>query len=165
MAATQLQNMSPHHYSLVDFIIENSHQKGWRQLACAQFQISPAYLSIVFHSDVFREEYFRRLTQWREGVTNELRAKQMQVASVAYDKLLAILESESVEDSLVLDIANTTMKSLGFAPSPGAAPNVTKETEITRIATRELAPGILEQARVTYKKVTTSEQLLTAVNE
>lgn len=164
MAATQLQSMSAHHFALVDFIIENAHEKGWRSLACAQFNLSPAYLSIVFHSDVFREEYFRRLTQWREGVTNELRAKQMRVASIAYDKLLKILENDGTEDSLVLDIANTTMKSLGFAPSPGAAPNVTKETEITRIATRELAPGILEQARVTYKKVT-SEQLPSAVNE
>lgn len=164
MSATQLQNLSAHHYALVDFIIENSHQKGWRQLACAQFQITAAYLSILTHSDIFREEYLKRLTQWREGVTRELQAKQMKVASMAYDKLMKILEQDGVEDSLVLDVANTTMKALGFGPSPGAAPNVTKETEITRIATRELAPGILEQARTTYRKVT-SEQLPSAVNE
>ncbi len=165
MAATQLQTMAPHHHSLVDFIIENSHERGWREKACAQFGVTASWLSIVTRSDVFREAFDKRLTEWRGGITRELQAQQIEVARKAYDRLIKMLSSDETDDRLVLDIANSTMKNLGFAPSAGAAPQVTRESEITRTETRVLAPGILEQARVTYRKVTTGEQLPAAVGE
>jgi hypothetical protein len=160
----QLKHMSAHHHALVDFIIENSHERGWRQKACAQFNVTPAYLSVIWKSDIFQEHFYSRLTEWRNGVTRELQAQQIALAKRAYERLMQILNSDTVEDSLVLDVANSTMKNLGFAPSPGAAPAYSKETEITRVQTRELAPGILEQARVTYRKVT-SEQLPAVIEQ
>lgn len=175
MSATQLKNMSAHHHALVDFIIENSHTRGWRAKACAQFGITPAYLSIIWHSDIFKEHFYERLTQWREGATREIQAQQIALVKKAMDRLMTILDDDKTDDRLVLDVANATMKNLGFAPSPGAAPMYSKETEVTRTQTRQLAPGILEQARITYRKVTSSpdafaslganEQLPAAVSE
>lgn len=165
MAATQIQSMAPHHHALVDFIIENAHEKGWREKACAQFSVTYSYLSIIWRSDVFREAFNRRLTEWRGTVSQELHAKQIAVAQAAYDRLIRMLNDNETDDRLVLDIANTTMKNLGFAPSPGAGPSYSKESEITRSETRVLAPGILETARTTYRKVTTGEQLPAAVGE
>ena len=159
MAEVQLQRMSAHHHALVDFIIENSHEKGWRAKACAQFQVTPAYLSVIWHSDVFKEAFHSRLTEWRSGVTRELQAAQIAIAKKAYEKLMHILDNEGTDDSLVLDIANSTMKNLGFAPSAGAAPRVERVSEVTQTQTRQLAPGILEEARITYRKVTQGEQL------
>lgn len=165
MSATQLQSMAPQHHALVDFIIENAHEQGWREKACTQFGVTYSYLSIVWRSDVFREAFNKRLTEWRGGVTRELQAKQIAVAQAAYTRLIQMLGDKETDDRLVLDIANSTMKNLGFAPSPGASPQYLKESEITRSETRVLAPGILETARTTYRKVTTGEQLPEAVGE
>lgn len=158
MSATQLKSLSAHHHSLVDFIIENSHEKGWRAKACVAFRITPAYLSIIWHSDVFREEFYSRLTEFRNQATRELQAAQIEIAKKAYERLSRMLSDDNIDDRLVLDIANSTMKNLGFAPTPGASPHVTKETELTRTQTRELAPGILETARITYRTLTGATQ-------
>ena len=154
MSQLQLKNMSAHHHSLIDFILENSHEKGWRTKACAAFRITPAYLSIIWHSDVFREEFHKRLTAYRNEGVREIQAMQIALAKQAYLKLTRMLESDEVEDSLVLDIANSTMKQLGFGPTPGSAPNVTREDTLTRVQTRQVAPGVLEEARTTYKRIT-----------
>lgn len=154
MAETQLQNMSAHHHAMVDFILENMHEKGWRSRVCAQFRITPSYLSIIWHSDVFREAFYERMTAFRDGKTREIVAMQIAVAQKAYERIMRILEKDDVEDDLVLDIANSTMKSLGFAPSAGAGPSLTREDSRTLVHSRVVAPGVLEEARTTLKSIT-----------
>jgi hypothetical protein len=143
---------------MIEFILENMHEKGWRAKVCAQFRITPSWLSIVWHTDAFREAFSKRLSEWRGTVSQELQAAQIAICRKAYERLSRILESDAVEDQFVLDVANSTMKNLGFAPSPGARPQYAAG-EYTRETTRTVAPGVLETARERYRMVTSDEPL------
>lgn len=155
--SVQLKSMAPQHYSLVQFILAHMHERGWRQKACKQFSITASWLSIVTKSDVFREEFNRQLTEHNTQVTRELAALRTEVARKAYERLMLLLDDDDVDDRLVHDIARDTAKSLGFAPSPGNGPSI--EREFSRTATREVSPGVLETARITYRKVVDGEEV------
>lgn len=119
--------------------------------------VSRSWLSIVMHSDVFVERYTMRRLIHEKELGRQLIEKQLKVALKAYDKLDLILESDGVEDRLILDAADKTAKLLGFGASSGMAPKVLHdEIEIERETVREVAPGVIERAREKLRRTTTT---------
>lgn len=163
MAAVQLKKVSAQHHALIDYILANSHEKGWATECCKHFGITRSWLSIVMRSDVFQEEFTRRRSYHDQELTRQITAKQTELALAALDRVRDIIDDDECDDRLALDIANSAMKNLGFGPRPGAGPSV--EREISRVQTREVAPGVLEQARITYRTVTSGQEPVPALPE
>ena len=152
--------MSPQHHLLIEHIIVHSHRRGWALECCKKFGISRAWLSIVMNSDVFRERFERRLAEHQRITSIELAQQVTHVAGKALERLSHVLDDPECDDRLALDIANSTLKQLGFGARPGSGPVL--EREVTRTSTRTVAPGVLETARETYRTQTHGEAALPA---
>lgn len=155
-ASVQLNKMSVQHHRLLDYILANRTRKNWRKACCEEFGISQSWLSIVMNSDCFRERFEQRRQLHDQEMAQVIVAKQAEVGLKALQKLDAILDDDEVEDRLVADVANNAMKNLGLVPSRGVGPQL--EREYTRIETQEVSPGVLMQARTTYRSITSGEK-------
>jgi len=154
MAEVQVKSLKSKHHAMIDWLLANPG-KAFGILA-DNMSVSRSWLSIVMHSDVFVEEYTRRRMAHSSELSRQLVEKQLTVALKAYDRLEDIIDDVEVEDRLVLDAADKTAKLLGFSPSAGTGPNLRQvEESVEREVTREVAPGVLEKARETLRRVTT----------
>ena len=153
MSVVQVKGLKEKHRYIIDWLLENP-SKYYGVLA-DHINVSRSWLSIVMHSDVFVEEYTKRRLVHSKELSRRLIEKQLSVALKAYDKLELVLESDEVDDRLVLDAADKTAKLLGLSPSAGIAPNLLREDIlIERETIREVAPGVLEHARERLRRST-----------
>ena len=158
MAEVQIQSMRPKHHAIIDRLIIDPTIK-MSHLA-AEIGVTPAWLSVVMNSDVFREEYIQRRMEHNSGLSSVIVQRQLEIALKALNKLDLVLDSDDVEDRLVLDAAEKTTRMLGFSPSAGNAPNLHRNVETeerTREVIREVAPGVVERARETIRKYRSTE--------
>lgn len=154
MAEVQILSLKEKHHQMIDWLLVNQKQKY--SVLADNMGVSRSWLSIVMHSDVFVEEYTRRRLIQNKELNRQLIERQLKVALLAYDKLEVILDSDTVEDRLVLDAADKTAKALGFSPSAGNSPRVISEaTEVIRESSREVRPGVIEKARERLRHVKT----------
>lgn len=154
MANVQIVSMKAKHHAIIDRLIVEPTIK-LSHLA-AEIGVTQPWLSVVMQSDIFKEEYAKRRAEHNAGVRERIIDKQLKITEKALNKLDDILDSDDVEDRLVLDTAERTSKLLGFSPSQGNAPQLTAE-ETERLVVREVAPGVIERARERIRRVTTTD--------
>ncbi len=155
MSQIQILGLKEKHNYIIDWLLQNpSKQFG---ILADHIGVSRSWLSIVMHSDVFVEEYTRRRMAHGKELSRQLIEKQLKLSLKAYDKLELILDDDTVEDRLVLDVADKTAKLLGLTPSAGHAPMLLHEEIVReREVVREVSPGVLERARERLRKTSTS---------
>jgi len=154
MAEVQIHSISHRHEQIADWLLANPHEKNLEKLA-NYMNISRSWLSIVMRSDVFREYWAKRRSDYEKDMRERLLFKQLDVTLKAYEKLDNILCDDEVDDRIVLDIATKTAAAVGFAPSRGPKVSVVEET--TQELTRQVDAGTLAEARETIRRITRVE--------
>lgn len=119
MASTQLKTLKPKHEAIVDYILANPDTTV-TALAGA-FSVSVPWMSIIMHSEVFKECLAKKSQEVFDQVVIPTRAKMTSVADAAYQKLNERIPF--IEDpKTLLDIADKTAHRLGYAPTRGPVP-------------------------------------------
>jgi hypothetical protein len=119
MAAVQLTNVRLRHQAIADWLIANPDRT--QNECAAEFRISPAWLSVIVNSDIFREYIQSRLNEVSTPVMFSLREKLLGVAHRAVEKLGAAVDNSQDPDFL-LAAADKTLHRLGYAPTRGPEP-------------------------------------------
>lgn len=116
MAETQLKALKPKHEAIIDHILANPEIKV-TELALV-FGVSVPWMSIIMHSEVFKEALAKKSQEVFDQVVIPTRAKMASVADQAYEKLAQKIPH--IEDTrTLLDIADRTAHRLGYAPTKG----------------------------------------------
>lgn len=148
--SVQIKSMKPKHEAIIDWLLAHPG-RAMRHLA-AEMGISQSWLSIVMHSDVFKEAYEERRSAHNQELSKQIIQKQLKVTLKALGKVEQFLgDDDEVDLKSALDVATQTSKVMGFHPSPGIGPTVVEER--TR-EVRTVEPGVLREARETIKRHT-----------
>lgn len=142
MSAVQLQDLSPTHEAIIDWLLTNP-EKNLSECS-KHFGYTQAWLSTVIHSDAFQLYYRRRRAALDSLVNDRICSKLQDVSDKALDKLRDYLDrpQEDLDMRLVNDLADKTLERQGFGVSRGG--NTTNNNSLFLFnAPKEL----LEQAR------------------
>lgn len=109
-----LQKVSHRHRAIMDFMI--AHPTLPMSEVAAHFGYTPAWLSTVINSDVFRHAFKERRANWEAIHDHKLAAKLHEVANKSLDCLTDILTDEENRPSPTAanEIAKTALSALGF---------------------------------------------------
>lgn len=146
MAVVQVQAVSHRHEAIIDWLLANPHVKNL-QILCDAFGMSRGWLSVVMRSDAFREEWSRRRAAHNGVLSKNIVQLQLEVVLKALNRLDLAMNDEDCDPHLALAAATKL-----FAPSPGRAPMIEKETETVREVI--ISKGVLEKARETIRETT-----------
>lgn len=153
--SVQIQSMSPKHMAIADWLLANPEQK--RGDLAKQMGVSESWLSIVIHSDVFREYFTSRRDKHEEELRKQIVGAQLQVTLKALATLDKVLDMDNVDGRLALDVAERTAARLGFEPKPSKR---TLTEERTMSFSRPVNPQVLAEGRETITRKIVHEQEL-----
>ena len=110
----QLTRLEPWHHDLIDWLLQNSGASG-RQMA-VHFGVSPTWISIVKHSEVFRAELERRREKISQAVATDIIGRAGALAELSLDVLYERIEKHGDTMSLrqLRDTTAMTLKALGY---------------------------------------------------
>lgn len=108
----------------------------------AFFGYTPAWLSIIIHSDAFQAQYRALQDASFTDVRMDVKAKITGLAHLALDKLAEQMPLVS-DPRTTLDIADKTLKALGY----GIAPRYPAAATNVQINNYQVSPGELAEAR------------------
>lgn len=151
MAEVQIHSVSHRHEAMADWLLANPTIRNLQEMA-NHFGYSRSWLSIVMNSDVWKEYWHERRTNYVATLEDGIQRAQMDVALKALQKLPFIIEDEETDPRLVFDIANKTVAQL--YPSQGKRTTVVEEKtqEVTRVGA-----DVLANARETLRRTIRTE--------
>lgn len=152
MAEVQIQSMSHRHMAIADWLLSNPERK--LSVCAMEMGVSQSWLSIVIHSDLFREYFAQRRAMHEMGLRERIVGAQLKVTLSALAALDSLMESDEVDGRLVLDTAERIANQLGF--SPRASARVIEER--TQEITAPVSAGILAEARERMRRTVITER-------
>lgn len=112
--AVQIQNLSTRHMALIDFMVANPlMRKG--EIA-AHFNVTPAWLSVVIHSDAFQAQLRARQDQAFAHLIAPLAEKLSYLAHQAVDRLSEKVITE--ETQALLEISRFATERINYEGKP-----------------------------------------------
>jgi hypothetical protein len=137
--------LTPKHDALVEFLLHNPTMK-MRDVA-AHFELTPSFLSIIVHSDLFQARLGQRREEYFGTIGRPIREKIMGVAARALDRL-----GEEVEMTLDGDFLLATADKLLGHVMPRGAPGVRPALALQQNfyggqAAPGVSPKVLEDSR------------------
>lgn len=119
MTDARIPRLGPKHRALAQYIV--AHPTARRRQIAEAFGVSESWVSYVTNSDAF-QNYLRQMdAEIESDVIIPLRAKLVEVADKAIDRLAE--KVPVVQDPrTLLEIADKTLHRLGYAPSRGPEP-------------------------------------------
>lgn len=117
--SAQIKEVRNHHEALLQYMI--AHPRASLKELSLIFQMTPAWISTIIHSDAFQVKLAERQDQAFIDVALPLRRKLHGVADAAVDRLGQALH-DTQDPRMILDIADKTLHRLGYAPTRNSAP-------------------------------------------
>src|SRR5262245_2048023 len=112
-----------------DFIIDDmiANPDDTLAMRAKRLNYSPAYLSVITNSDLFKALYAKRRVEYKERLDEKIAHKTSLVADKTLDVVLETLEKKrnSIPFPALADFADRTLQRLGYGSKPGNAVNVT----------------------------------------
>ena len=107
-----LKKLKHNHYQIMDYMLSNP---GATQTEIARaMKITPAWLSQVINSDLFKEEYKRQYSQVRDMRDHRLVNRIYDLAEKSLDTVVAVLEDEEAPASVKVQANKNMLTALGF---------------------------------------------------
>lgn len=109
--SAQIDKIGTWHENLVSFLVANPRMK--KSDVARHFDVTPAWLSTVINSDVFKAKLAERQDEYFGAVTTPIREKLENLAGLALDEME---EKVQVEASIseVREVAKLALTSLGY---------------------------------------------------
>ncbi len=120
----QLAKLSHRHHAIMDYMLANPVAR-MPEIA-EHFKVSPAWLSTVRNSDLFKARFAERRKLMDEDHSNRISQKMMDLAEKGIDKLTDIIEDDEQDGRLKLDASKMALESLGFLGKGAQAPAPTQ---------------------------------------
>lgn len=119
MAETQIKSVSIRHEAIIDTIVANPTISV--TALAATFGVTVGWMSVIMHSEVFRDALAKKNEEVFNQVVVPTRARMTAVADQAYEKLAGKIPF--IEDpKVLLEIADRTANKLGHGPKRGPDP-------------------------------------------
>ena len=125
----ELQNLSNNHNAIADWLIANPG-KGQMGRCAAVFDITPAWLSTLYHQDAFQAMIKHKQGESYKAVIIPLQEKIAGVADAGVTKLGEILATTS-DERLIHEITRDSLKALGYGANAKAPVVVDQSTHNT----------------------------------
>lgn len=141
-ASASVKKVSWWHERLADWMI--AHPDRTLGEAAKYFNVTPTWLSVIKNSDAFRDYWASRSAEASSYMLADIKDKTLLVTEMALDRLIDRVNTtgDVMPPDLLLDVAKTGLKSLGYGvtpAAPAAGSNVNIQLNVT--------PGALETAR------------------
>jgi len=107
----QIKRLTPRHYALMDHIL--AHPTTSFADIARHFGVTQAWLSTVYHSDLFQAVLNQRRTHLSEIHDNSVVAKLRNIADKSLDKITSALDDEETPLSHTIEITKLSLKALG----------------------------------------------------
>lgn len=135
---------------IADWMIE--HPGGQLQECARDLNKTPTTISLIIHTDVFKDYLAKRRAEWRERHDHALTSKTTAVAEAALDCLLVQLEKkkDQVPITTITEIATSALDRLGYSPQKAQPPSVqvnVQQNNDTKVVHAAVSPLALEEAR------------------
>lgn len=154
----EIKRVSHKHEAIMEWLIANPERKMGE--CAAAFGVSPAWLSIIVHSDAFQSRYQALVAENIDDRVIPLRNKLTGVAHRAVEKLGAAVDA-SMDPDFLLNTADKTLHRLGYAPSraPGTGDSPVNNTQINNFysVSQEELEAARDRRRKLYEGQSTTE--------
>ena len=120
----RIKKISWWHNSIIEWMLANPESKLYE---CAEFfDVTPGWLSSIISSDIFKEEYKRRLGEHQTMMTEGIAEKIHGAAHITLDLLTERLmeDSGNLTFTQLQNCMDTTLKLAGFGQKQSAPLNV-----------------------------------------
>lgn len=151
MSEVQIQTVSHRHEAIIDWLLANPEVKNLDRL-CEEMNYTRAWLSVVMNSDAFRERYAQRRAEYNDRLGGAIAQQRLEVTQKALAKLDEILNEDDLSPTFV---SKTSLGLLSLLQQSEAksVKTLQKETEITKVTTRQVSRDVLIQARETVRTI------------
>lgn len=150
--SVQIASINFRHEQMADWLIAHPTCKNLQELA-DHMGFSRSWISIVMQSDVWKEYWTKRRSEYVSGMNDKIQRVQLEVTLKAWEKLPFIIEDEETDPRLVFDIANKTAERLFGA----ANPKTTVIEERTQELSSPVSADVLATARETLRRTVRTE--------
>lgn len=123
--------LKPWHTRIVDFMIQKPNAKIVD--IAKEFDVTPQWIGKLIKTDAFREYYSTRLEDHQAFVSVNLVAKMQGVAVSAIDKMAEKIDKEAVTIGQLKDVAEMSLKGLGFMQANSMSVTVNQQNNMTAI--------------------------------
>lgn len=128
----QIKRLTPRHYALMDYIL--AHPTTSMGDIATQFGVTQAWLSTVYHSDLFQAVLNSRRSDITQCFDQTTVAKLRRIADKGLDNLTTALDDEETPLSMQQSITEMALKGLGVlgnkTPAAAVVINNTNNTQI-----------------------------------
>lgn len=114
MAENQIQSLTPRHDIIIDFLIANPTLK--MSEVARQFHVTPPWLSVIIHSDIFQAKLRERQETFFIRSTSSIKEKLETLAHLALDEMIDRVETQPRIDE-VREIAKVALDRIGYSGS------------------------------------------------
>lgn len=129
MASNQIQSVRVLHNAIMDYMLANPLASNAE--VAKEFQVTPAWLSVITNSDVFQEKLaIKQQELFGETVIPTMRDKLRAIADKSMANILAQLQAPP-DPAYSVKAAEMSFKALGFGPSRGTTVNLTQQNNTT----------------------------------
>jgi hypothetical protein len=135
-ASAQIARLNPWHNRFALWLIAHGETKGWGKKAAAEFGVTQAWLSTVYHSDAFQDYYKGLRAEHTATLIHSISDKLNGAAGQALDILQEKLELEG--PSLPFDTILETVDVLTKRALPAQSKNETN-IQVALVSKEELA--------------------------
>lgn len=126
--SAQIQSMSTMHESIIAFLIANPHMK--KGDVARHFQVTPAWLSTIIHSDIFQAKLAERQDEFFSATTVPIKEKLENLADMAIDRLTETIETET-DPHNIREAARLALDRIGHGTTPVPGAGVTLNLNLT----------------------------------
>lgn len=152
--SASIQKMSPRHEAILNFILANPTAKMGE--VAAAFQVSPAWLSVVIHSDAFQNQLHRRHEEiFDTAVVAPVKTKLNAAVDLTLDRYLE--KVTTFDSDQIIDASNKMLGRLGFGTSGGKGGTVINANNV-QINNGHVQRDVLEEARSRIGAVSDQER-------
>lgn len=143
MAEVQIYRLSNKHNAILEHMIANPTMKLGE--VAAIFEVTPAWLSVIVHSDAFQEELRKKRGEVFIPAMLTLQEKLTGMAHLTLDKLGEALDNGKLSPMETLEVSSQTLDRLGYGTKPAQAAGGT-----TVIVNGAVPTDVLQQARASF---------------
>lgn len=135
--SAQIARVSPWHQRFAMWLLVHGETKGWGKAAAAEFNVTQAWLSTVYHSDAF-QEYYKQLREKHEGaLLQSVSEKLVGALGQSLDILQEKLETEG--KALPYETILETVDVLAKRGTPAQRPGEQQQVAVALVTQEELA--------------------------
>ena len=142
MSKVQVLRLSNKHEAILEHMVANPKQK--LSEVAAEFDVTPAWLSVLIHSDTFQEALRKKRDEVFHPAQISLQEKLTGMAHLALDKLGEEIDNGKVSPALLLETSNGVLDRLGYGTKPAGGGSQ------TNIFMGAVSSGALHDARAAF---------------